>query len=114
MYNVQSLETLGRLQEVKGNVRSVIEKLKGIKADLVRDEENWQEWDFTQLLVALRKWKNPSLNLCDCVKNGALNRAFATISQPRSKIWKNCKRCSFIIARVLSNKTNLIFISCSL
>ena len=58
MYNVQSLETLGRLQEVKGNVRSVIEKLEGIKADLVRGEENWQEWDFTQLLVALRKWKD--------------------------------------------------------
>ena len=58
MYNVQSLETLGKLQEVKGNVRSVIEKLKGIKADLVRGQENWQEWNFTQLLEALRKWKD--------------------------------------------------------
>ena len=36
----------------------MIEKLEGIKADLVRGEENWQEWDFTQLLVALRKWKD--------------------------------------------------------
>ena len=58
MYNVQSLDTLGKLQEVKGNVRSVIEKLKGIKADLVRGEGNWQDWDFLQLLEALRKWKD--------------------------------------------------------
>ena len=29
-----------------------------IKADLVRGQENWQEWNFTQLLEALRKWKD--------------------------------------------------------
>ncbi|XP_068671433.1 uncharacterized protein [Montipora foliosa] len=33
-YNVQSLETLGKLREVSGNVRAVLDKLKGIKADL--------------------------------------------------------------------------------
>ena len=37
LYNVQSLETLGKLREVSGNVRAVLDKLKGIKADLVRD-----------------------------------------------------------------------------
>ena len=39
LYNVQSLETLGKLREVSGNVRSVIGKLKGIKADLVRGQD---------------------------------------------------------------------------
>ncbi len=39
LFNVQSLETLGKLQElVKGNVRSVLHKLKGIKADLIRGQ----------------------------------------------------------------------------
>ncbi len=41
-YNVQSLETMGEL--VKGNVRSTLEKLKGIKAHLVRGNEGWQNW----------------------------------------------------------------------
>ena len=34
LYNVQSLETLGRLRDVTGTVRAVLDKLKGIKADL--------------------------------------------------------------------------------
>ena len=42
-YNVQSLETLGKLREVSGNVRAVPDKLKGIKADLVRGEEGWRD-----------------------------------------------------------------------
>ena len=45
-FNVESLETLSKLDQVKGNVRSVLDKLKGIKTDLVRGQENWQEWDF--------------------------------------------------------------------
>jgi hypothetical protein len=33
-------------------------KLKGIKADLVRGEEGWQDWDLPRLVVALKKWEN--------------------------------------------------------
>ena len=40
VYNVQSLETLGRLKDVSGNTRSVLDKLKGIKVDLVRGHED--------------------------------------------------------------------------
>ena len=58
LYNVQSLETLGKLERVNGMARSVLEKLKGVKADLVRGDESWQDWDLPQLLVALKKWKN--------------------------------------------------------
>ena len=57
LYNVQSLETLGKLREVSGNVKVVLDKLKGIKADLVRGQDGWQEWDFSQLLQAIRHWK---------------------------------------------------------
>ena len=32
LYNVHRLETLGKLREVSGNVRAVLDKLKGIKA----------------------------------------------------------------------------------
>ena len=58
LYNVQSLETLGKLREVSGNVRAVLDKLRGIKADLVRGQDGWQEWDFSQLLQAIKRWKD--------------------------------------------------------
>ena len=42
LYNVQSLETLGKLERVNGMTRSVLDKLPGIKSDLVRGE-GWQD-----------------------------------------------------------------------
>ena len=36
LYNVKSLETLGKLERVNGMARSVLDKLKGIQADLGR------------------------------------------------------------------------------
>ena len=48
-YNVQTLETLGKLKDVAGNVRAVLDKLKGVKADLVRGHSGWQDWDFRHL-----------------------------------------------------------------
>jgi len=58
LYNVQSLETLGKLRDVAGNVRAVLDKLKGIKSDLVRGHEQWQGWDFRQLLQAIKRWRH--------------------------------------------------------
>ena len=55
---MQSLETLGKLEKINGMARSVLEKLKGLKADLVGGDENWQDWNFTELPVALKRWKN--------------------------------------------------------
>ena len=60
LYNVQSLETLGRLRDVTGNVRAELDKLKGIKADLVRGQVGWQDWDFPKLIEALRHWREIS------------------------------------------------------
>ena len=41
--------------------RATLDKLEGIRADLVRTNDNWQEWGFTQLVNALRRWteRNP-------------------------------------------------------
>ena len=33
-----------------------LRKLPGIRADLVRLDDNWQEWDFCQLVDSLRRW----------------------------------------------------------
>ena len=56
-YNVQSLDTMGKLADVKGNVRSTLDKLKGIKSDLVRGHEGWQDWGFKDLLAQIKIWR---------------------------------------------------------
>ena len=57
LYNVQSLETLGKSSDCKALVRGVLNKLPGIKAELVQGKPDWKSWDFTQLINALREWK---------------------------------------------------------
>ena len=61
LFNVQVLETLGKLKEVNGYVRMSINILSGIRGNLVRTDENWQEWDFTKFVYALQEWteRNP-------------------------------------------------------
>ena len=56
-YNIQSLETLGKLSQSLSMVRGVIEKLPGIKAELVTNQVGWQHWGFADLLKALENWK---------------------------------------------------------
>ena len=60
--NLQALETMGKLGEVNGYVRMTLDKLEGIRGDLVRTDDGWQEWKFLQSLEALRKWtiRSPS------------------------------------------------------
>ena len=57
MYNVQALESLGKLKDISGIVRTVLNKSGGLKHDLVRGSPGWQSWDFSQLITALRTWE---------------------------------------------------------
>ena len=52
---------MGKLSEVNGNVSLTIDKLSGIRGDLVRNDEDWQTWDFLKLCDALKSWtrRNP-------------------------------------------------------
>ncbi len=61
MYAVQSLETMGGLQQVNGNVALTLEKLPGIRGDLTRTDPDWESWDFIKLVEALHRWtrRNP-------------------------------------------------------
>ena len=74
-YNVQTLETLGKLKDVAGNVRAVLDKLNRVKADLVRGHSRWQDWDFAQLLQAPKRCKdiNP-IEESESSKSGQSNR----------------------------------------
>ena len=59
--SVQALESMGKLGEINGLTRATLDKLEGIRADLVRTDDSWQEWGFPQLVNALRRWteRNP-------------------------------------------------------
>ena len=61
VFNVQSLESLRKLREENGYARMSIDKLEGIRRDLVWTDDSWQEWDFPKFKDALRKWteRNP-------------------------------------------------------
>ena len=61
--SVQALETMRKLNEIKSYVRNTLDKLPGIIADLVRLEDSWQDWGFSELIKALRKWteRNPKI-----------------------------------------------------
>jgi hypothetical protein len=52
---------MGKISQVHGFVRPTLDKLPGIRSDLVRLDDEWQDWGFTQLVEALRKWceRNP-------------------------------------------------------
>ena len=52
---------MGKIKEIKGFVRTTLGKLPGIRADLVRLDDNWQEWGFPELIESLKKWcdRNP-------------------------------------------------------
>ena len=95
LYNVQLLETLGKLREVSGNVRSVIGKLKGIKADLVRGQDGWQEWDFPQLVQALKRWKdiNPIEVIEKSIEKPPHSRARSFQTQEHVYKPKGCVYC---------------------
>ena len=52
--NIQTLESMGKKKGIRGYVRPTLDKLPGIKSDLVRLDYNWQEWRFPQLVEALK------------------------------------------------------------
>ena len=59
--SVQSLESIGKLQNINGFVRHILDKLSGIKPELVRSDDDWQEWTYVELVEALRKWTERKL-----------------------------------------------------
>ena len=60
-YCVQSLETMKQLDAVNGTVTMTLDKLPNIRGDLVRNDVNWDKWNYLQLTEALQLWtrRNP-------------------------------------------------------
>ena len=53
---------MNKLRDINGYIKITLDKLPGIHANLVRLDD-WQDWGFTQLVEALRKWteRNPKI-----------------------------------------------------
>ena len=53
---------INTLYMMNGYVRFTLDKLCGIRADLVRRDDNWNNWGFNELIEAIRKWteRNPA------------------------------------------------------
>ena len=43
---VQSLQTMGKLEQVNGSVAMTLDKLLAIRGDLVRTDSSWENWTF--------------------------------------------------------------------
>ena len=86
--SVQSLDTMGKLQEINGYVRSTLDKLPGTWADLARLENDWQEWK--QSAEAFRQWteRNPISQERKTLDNNKKDRLFSN-KQHENKI-KGC------------------------
>ena len=52
---------MNKLRQVHGNVSMTLDKLPGIRGDLVRTDPNWEKWTFAELSEAIRQWtrRNP-------------------------------------------------------
>jgi hypothetical protein len=61
-YCVQALDTMKKLEQVRGNVAMTLGKLVAIRGDLVRTDPDWESWDFAKLSEAVRQWvkRNPA------------------------------------------------------
>ena len=56
LYNVESLQTLEKLNEIDAAVRFTLDKLNVIKHELATLDENWSEWNFSKFIEVLGKW----------------------------------------------------------
>ena len=59
--SVQALESMGKLDGINGLTRATLDKLEGIKSNLVLLDKTWQDWKFPNLVEALKDWtqRNP-------------------------------------------------------
>jgi hypothetical protein len=80
IYCVRSLESLKKLDEVKGLTTMTLDKLPAIRGDLVRSDNEWESWNLEQLADALRLWirRNPADPSREEEQKKRRERAFTT------------------------------------
>ena len=54
--SVQALDKMHKFGDIKGYLRLTLDKLPGIRADMIGLDHEWQEWEFPKLVESLCKW----------------------------------------------------------
>ena len=80
-----------KFNEIKGYVRNTLDKLPGIRADLVRLDDSWQDWRFCELVEALRKWTERNLKIIASEKNRKRDNVYHT--KEREQKSRSCVYC---------------------
>ena len=52
MSSVQTLESVGKLHEIKGYIRSALDELPQLRSQVMQFDYNWKEWEFLDLVEA--------------------------------------------------------------
>eukprot|EP00112_Aurelia_sp_Birch-Aquarium-sp1_P001131 Seg1117.2 transcript_id=Seg1117.2/GoldUCD/mRNA.D3Y31 product="hypothetical protein" protein_id=Seg1117.2/GoldUCD/D3Y31 len=89
--HVQAMETMGKLKTINGYVRLLLDRLPGIRSDLVRNDDNWDSWEFPQLVEALRKWTERNPIASEKKDYVGSPRKFDRTLQTDQKQWKGRK-----------------------
>ena len=74
---------MGKIKEMNGYVRATLDKLQGIRADLVRNGYNWQDWKFQQIVEALEKWTARNPILLSDKRNPEKRKSYSTSYQAK-------------------------------
>lgn len=83
MFNVESLETLGKLDTIEGVIYYIVKKLDVVKSELVAHvETNWRDWTFRDLLDALQKWTEVN-SIAKCKGEVRIIHFITKITNPR-------------------------------
>ena len=87
LLSVQALESMNKLREISGYCMATLDELEGIRADLTRLDDNWQEWGFPQLVTALGNWteRNPTNQYQSRDKSFATNQNKVYSSKANNK-----------------------------
>ena len=98
--NVNILDTLGKMKESNGYVQFTLHKFSGIRADLVRVDDNWQGCCFPEFIEVPQKWmeRNPKPN--DVTKESHVNQKNKLFQTKRNSL----KQCIFIAKKAATHK----------
>ena len=90
--HVQASETMGKLNMINGYVRTILDSLPGIRSDIIRNDNNWQELEFPQFVTILEKWtqRNP-------ISNNEIKKRIGHHVKEKLLNAKNFKRSVFIV-----------------
>ena len=65
-----TIRDVGKLDMINGYVGTVLDRLTGIRSNIVRNDNNWQVWEFPEFVTGLEKWTQRNLISNNEIKKG--------------------------------------------